>query len=157
MGDYFCAKTNFPASFFLLCIEGASLELGKRRIVTQKTRRLWAFLATLACVMWGISGLFAKGLFNISPKITPMWLTQVRLIISGIVLLLASSGLKHKPIKTLKNKHNVLVILSYGIFGLLPVQLFYFMCIKVANASIATILKFIGPFFVLGYLTITHK
>lgn len=126
-------------------------------MVDPKTRRLWTFLAAMAAVMWGISGLFAKGLFNISPKITPMWLTQIRLIISGIVLLLASSGLKHTPIKTCKNKHNALVILSYGIFGLLPVQLFYFMCIKVANASIATILQFIGPFFVLGYLTIAHK
>lgn len=60
-------------------------------MVDPKTRRLWTFLAAMAAVMWGISGLFAKGLFNISPKITPMWLTQVRLIISGIVLLLASS------------------------------------------------------------------
>lgn len=36
-------------------------------MVTQKQRRLWAFLAGLACVMWGISGLFAKSLFNTSP------------------------------------------------------------------------------------------
>ena len=49
-----------------------------------KTRRLWTLLAALAAVMWGISGLFAKGLFNISAKITPMWLTQIRLIINGI-------------------------------------------------------------------------
>ena len=122
-----------------------------------KTRRLWTLLAALAAVMWGISGLFAKGLFNISAKITPMWLTQIRLIISGIVLLLLSGALKQKPIATLKNKHDALVIFAYGIFGFLPVQLFYFMCIQVANASIATILQFIGPFFVLGYLAFTHK
>ena len=126
-------------------------------MVPAKTRRLWTFLAAMAAVMWGVSGLFAKGLFDISPKITPMWLTQIRLIISGAVLLIASGFLKQKPIATLKNKHNVLVIIAYGIFGLLPVQLFYFMCIQVANASIATILQFIGPFFVLGYLAITHK
>lgn len=126
-------------------------------MVPAKTRRLWTFLAAMAAVMWGVSGLFAKGLFDISPKLTPMWLTQVRLIISGAVLLIASGFLKQKPIATLKNKHNVLVIIAYGIFGLLPVQLFYFMCIQVANASIATILQFIGPFFVLGYLAITHK
>ena len=29
-----------------------------------KTRRLWTLLAALAAVMWGISGLFAKGLFR---------------------------------------------------------------------------------------------
>lgn len=122
-----------------------------------KTRRLWTFLAAMAAVMWGISGLFAKGLFNISSKITPMWLTQIRLIVSGIVLLILAAILKQKPVATLKNRHDAWVILAYGIFGLLPVQLFYFMCIQVVNASIATILQFIGPFFVLGYLALTHK
>ncbi len=38
-------------------------------MVTQKQRRLWAFLAALACVMWGISGLFAKSLFNVSSEL----------------------------------------------------------------------------------------
>ena len=57
----------------------------------------------MAAVMWGVSGLFAKGLFDISPKLTPMWLTQVRLIISGAVLLIASGFLKQKPIATMKN------------------------------------------------------
>lgn len=126
-------------------------------MVDPQKRRLWTFLAAMAAIMWGISGLFAKSLFDISLKITPMWLTQVRLIVSGTVLLLVSAVLKQEPIKTLKNKKDAMVIFAYGIFGLLPVQLFYFMCIKVANASIATILQFIGPFFVLGYLTLTHK
>lgn len=89
-------------------------------MIDPKTRRLWTFLAALAAVMWGISGLFAKGLFNISAKITPMWLTQIRLIISGIVLLLLAGALKQKPLATLKNKHDALVIFAYGIFGLFP-------------------------------------
>lgn len=126
-------------------------------MVTQKTRRLWAFLAALACVMWGVSGLFAKSLFNVSSEITPMWLSQIRMVTSGIILLIVAGILKQKPIATMKNKHDAWVIIAYGIFGLLPVQLFYFMCIKVANASIATILQFIGPFFVMAYLAFTHK
>lgn len=77
------------------------------------------------------------------------------MVTSGIILLIVAGILKQKPIATIKNKHDAWVIIAYGVFGLLPVQLFYFMCIKVANASIATILQFIGP--VLGYLTITHK
>ena len=126
-------------------------------MVTQKQRRLWAFLAALACVMWGISGLFAKSLFNTSPSITPMWLSQIRMVISGIILLIVARFLKQKPIATMKNKHDAWVIISYGIFGLLPVQLFYFIVVQQANASIATILQFIGPFFVMAYLAFTHK
>lgn len=126
-------------------------------MVTQKQRRLWAFLAALACVMWGISGLFAKALFNISPEITPMWLSQIRMVTSGIVLIILAGIVGQKPFGTMKNKHDAWVIIAYGIFGLLPVQLFYFIVVQKANASIATILQFVGPFFVMGYLAITHK
>ena len=126
-------------------------------MVTQKQRRLWAFLAGLACVMWGISGLFAKSLFNTSPDITPMWLSQIRMVTSGIILLIVAGVLKQKPIATMKNKHDAWTIIAYGIFGLLPVQLFYFIVVQQANASIATILQFVGPFFVMGYLAVTHK
>lgn len=123
----------------------------------QSKSRLWTVLAALAAVMWGISGLFAESLFKVSSKITPIWLTQVRLIISGIILLIIATVLHQKPFSVLKDKKNTLHIIAYGIFGLLPVQVFYFIVIEMANASIATILQFIGPFFVLTYLAVTHQ
>jgi drug/metabolite transporter (DMT)-like permease len=126
-------------------------------MVTQKQKRLWAFLAALACVMWGISGLFAKALFNFSPEITPMWLSQVRMVSSGIILLIVAGFVKQKPLATMKNKHDAWVIIAYGILGLLPVQLFYFIVVQQANASVATILQFVGPFFVMAYLAVTKR
>ncbi|MGS0679380.1 EamA family transporter [Lactobacillus johnsonii] len=123
----------------------------------QSKSKLWTVLAALAAVMWGISGLFAESLFKVSSKITPIWLTQIRLIISGIVLLIIATVLHQKPFSVLKDKKNTLHIIAYGIFGLLPVQVFYFIAIEMANASIATILQFIGPFFVLTYLAVTHQ
>ena len=123
----------------------------------QAKSRLWTILAALAAVMWGISGLFAESLFKVSSKITPIWLTQIRLIISGIVLLIIATVLHQKPFSVLKDKKNTLHIIAYGVFGLLPVQVFYFIAIEIANASIATILQFIGPFFVLTYLAVTHQ
>lgn len=126
-------------------------------MTTVKQRRFWALMAALACIMWGISGLFAKALFNISSQITPMWLTQVRMIVAGIILLILAGCLKQHPIKAIIDKNNARDIIAYGLLGLLPVQLFYFIVVQKANASIATILQFIGPFFVMGYLAITHK
>lgn len=123
----------------------------------QAKSRLWTILAALAVVMWGISGLFAESLFKVSSKITPIWLTQIRLIISGIVLLIIATILHQKPFLVLKDKKNTFHIIAYGVFGLLPVQVFYFIAIEMANASIATILQFIGPFFVLTYLAVTHQ
>lgn len=62
-------------------------------------KRLWTCLAALACVFWGISGLFAKGLFNISASITPIWISQVRMVLSGILLLIFCPGNWEKAIK----------------------------------------------------------
>ncbi|WP_297815740.1 DMT family transporter [uncultured Lactobacillus sp.] len=120
-------------------------------------QKLWTILAASAAAMWGVSGLFGEALFGVSNAITPLWLTQTRMIISAVVLLTIAQILGHKPFSTLKNKHDLLVIIAYGLFGLLPVQLFYFIVIQQANASVATILQFMGPFFVIAYLGITHK
>lgn len=122
-----------------------------------KQRRFWTLMAACACMMWGISGLFAKALFNISSVITPMWLTQIRMVTSGIILLLLAGALGLHPVACLKDKKAAGTLVAYGILGLLPVQLFYFIVVKQANASVATILQFVGPFFVLAYMTLTHK
>ena len=120
-------------------------------------QKLWTILAASAATMWGISGLFGEALFNFSASITPLWLTQTRMIVSGIVLLIMAQALGQKPFAILKNKRDLSVIVAYGLLGLLPVQLFYFIVIQKANASVATILQFMGPFFVLAYLGLTHK
>ncbi|MBD5429626.1 EamA family transporter [Lactobacillus sp.] len=117
-------------------------------------KKLWTFLAALACVFWGISGLFAKGLFNISSEITPIWITQVRMIISGVLLLIFAQITGKKPMKIMKNKKDASTVIAYGLLGLLPVQYCYFIVVQQANASIATILQFVGPFFVMIYMVI---
>lgn len=115
-------------------------------------KRLWTCLAALACVFWGISGLFAKGLFEISPEITPIWVSQVRMIVSGVILLIFAQVTGKEPIKTITNKKDAITVFSYGLLGLLPVQYCYFVVVQKANASIATILQFVGPFFVMIYM-----
>lgn len=117
-------------------------------------KRLWTCLAALACVFWGISGLFAKGLFNISSSITPIWISQVRMVVSGIILLVFAQLAGKNPLKAMANKKDAVTVLAYGLLGLLPVQYCYFIVVQQANASIATVLQFIGPFFVLFYMVV---
>ncbi|MCD7125332.1 DMT family transporter [Limosilactobacillus caviae] len=104
-----------------------------------------------ACTFWGISGLFAKALFNVSSSITSMWLTQVRMISAGIILVLLSQIRGEHPFRIFKDLHSAWIIFAYGVFGLVPVQYAYFMAVQYGNASIATILQFIGPFFIIAY------
>lgn len=122
-----------------------------------KNKNFWIFFAALACVFWGVSGLFAKSLFDISLQITPIWLTQVRMIAGGIFLVLLGQLTGKNSFAIWKNKKQARTLILYAILGLIPVQFFYFIVIQHANASIATILQFIGPFFVMAYMTITHQ
>jgi drug/metabolite transporter (DMT)-like permease len=107
-----------------------------------------------ACTFWGISGLFAKALFNVSSSITSMWLTQTRMISAGVILILISQLRGDHPFRIFHNLHNTWVIFAYGVFGLVPVQYGYFMDVQYGNASIATVLQFVGPFFIIAYLAI---
>ena len=104
-----------------------------------------------ACTFWGISGLFAKGIFNTSSSVTSLWLTQSRMTAAGIILVLFSQLHGDHPFQIFKHPHDAWVIFSYGIFVLLPVQFCYFMVVQYGNASIATILQFVGPFFIIAY------
>ncbi|MDO4902868.1 MAG: EamA family transporter [Limosilactobacillus sp.] len=111
-------------------------------------------LVITACTFWGISGLFAKGLFNASSSITSLWLTQTRMIASGLILVLFSQLKGDRPFLIFKNPHDAWVIFAYGIFGLVPVQYAYFLVVQYGNASIATVLQFVGPFFIIAYQAI---
>lgn len=70
-----------------------------------------------ACTFWGISGLFAKALFNISSSITSMWLTQVRMVSAGIILVLLSQIRGKHPFQIFKDLHSAWIIFAYGVLG----------------------------------------
>jgi len=83
-------------------------------------KRLWTCLAALACVFWGISGLFAKGLFNISSSITPIWISQVRMVVSGVLLLIFAQITGKRPLKTMTDKKMQLLSLRTVCWGYYP-------------------------------------
>lgn len=109
-------------------------------------------MVIVACTFWGISGLFAKALFNVSTSITSMWVTQTRMISAGVILLIISQFKGDHPLQIFRNLHDAWVIFAYSFFGLVPVQYGYFMAVQYGNASISTVLQFLGPFFIIAYL-----
>lgn len=120
----------------------------------RKNRTFWSLLALLGAMMWGVSGLFAKALFNFSPSITPLWISQVRMTTSGIIFLLVALLLKQHPFAIWHGWRDALAIIAYGLLGLLPAQYCYFVTVQLGNASIATVLQFLGPFFVIAYMAL---
>lgn len=122
-----------------------------------KSNSKWAGLAAAACILWGISGLFAKGLFNLDPRITPIWVTQMRQVCSGLILLTVAQLTGKHPWQVWKDKKSAVQLLAYAVIGVLPFQYCFFLVVAQANAAIATVIQFIGPFFVLAYLTLTNQ
>ncbi|MCI1553473.1 MAG: DMT family transporter [Levilactobacillus sp.] len=108
-------------------------------------------LASIACILWGISGVAASTLFKLNPHVTALWLTQVRMITAGIILLVLGQLIGVKPFEIWRQKATGLRVISYGLLGLVPVQLCYFEAVKFGNAPIATIIQFLGPFIISIY------
>lgn len=122
-----------------------------------KVQKLWVCLTIIATSLWGVSGLVAKEIFLLEPKVTPLLLSQIRMVFGGIVLLLLAGYRKEHPVAILRDRSSALQALAYGIFGIIPVQYCYFMAIKLGDASIATILQFMAPFFIVLYLAIFKR
>ena len=118
--------------------------------MTQQNHLRGVLLASSACILWGIS-VAASTLFINNPHLTAMWLTQVRMISAGLILLVWGMVAGKHPFKIWHHRHAAWTAVSYGLLGLIPVQLCYFEAVRVGNAPIATIIQFLGPFIISIY------
>lgn len=112
--------------------------------MTQQNHLRGVLLASSACILWGISGVAASTLFINNPHLTAMWLTQVRMISAGLILLVWGMVAGKHPFKIWHHRHAAWTAVSYGLLGLIPVQLCYFEAVRVGNAPIATIINFLA-------------
>ena len=54
----------------------------------------------------------------------------------------------------LKKPRYIFQLLAFGLLGMLPAQYTYFMAIKYGNAPTATVLQFLGPLFIIIYISL---
>lgn len=115
------------------------------------------FLAITAAVLWGVSGTFGQFLFQ-ERSINTEWLVTVRLLFSGVILLLIASIDNPKALWAIwKVKKDAWQLLLFGIFGMVAVQYTYFAAIKHSNAATATVLQYAGPVLIAVYLAIQKR
>jgi drug/metabolite transporter (DMT)-like permease len=115
------------------------------------------FLAVTAALLWGVSGTFGQFLFQ-QRGINIEWLITIRMLISGIFLLLfARFGEKADLFEIWKNKKDALQLAVFSITGMLAVQYTYFAAIKHSNAATATVLQYAGPVVIAMYLAFKNK
>lgn len=106
-------------------------------------------LAVAGSVLWGASGIAGQFLLQ-DRGVTPEWLSAARMIGAGI-LLLGLDGLRcgGDIFSIWKSRHEALMLLLFGVLGMVGVQYTYFAAIALSNAATATILQYTMPILVI--------
>lgn len=114
-------------------------------------------LVLTAAVLWGVSGTVAQFLFH-QHGFSPEWVVVIRLLISGVILLsLAYRKERQKIWGIWKNKQERMSLILFAILGMLAVQYTYFAAIAHGNAATATVLQYLAPILVTGFLAFRGK
>ncbi|AZV55661.1 DMT family transporter [Clostridium sp. AWRP] len=114
-------------------------------------------LVVSASMLWGVSGPVAQYLFQ-KKDISPEWLVDIRLLLSGGFLLIFLYLKNDKKIFNIwKSKYGRRNIILFSIIGLIGVQYGYFASIKYGNAATATILQYLSPVIIVCYVSLKSK
>jgi drug/metabolite transporter (DMT)-like permease len=114
-------------------------------------------LAIGAAILWGVSGTFGQFLFQ-KRAVNVEWLITVRMLVTGIVLLLLAGIHKKNEIWQIwHHRKDSLALLLFSIFGVLAVQYTYFAAINYSNAATATVLQYTGPVLIAIYMALNKR
>lgn len=98
-------------------------------------------LVLSGAVLWGVSGTIAQYLFQ-HLKMDMQWLTVMRLLVSGLLLLGFCYGRERNRVTGVwKDPASRRDLIFFAVFGMLGVQYTYFAAIRYGNAATATILQ----------------
>ena len=113
-----------------------------------------AFLASFGGVCWALSGTFGQFLFQ-ERGFDAVWLTTVRLLAAGIIML-SLSMIKNgmSTFDLWKDRRDVIELLLYGILGMAGVQITYFGAIQFSNAPTGTLIQYTGSVIIVVYVAL---
>ena len=110
----------------------------------------------IAGIAWGLSG--TSGQYLMVHWISALVLTNIRLIVAGLLLVLLSYiKSKEQFLAFLKDKSSLFSLLLFSLFGLFLNQLAYLSAIQETNAGTATVLQYVCPVGILAYTCIKDK
>ncbi|KXT78097.1 DMT family transporter [Streptococcus sp. DD13] len=113
-------------------------------------------LTLVAGIAWGISGV--SGQYLMAAGVPILWLTSIRLFVSGICLLGIAFCVSRQQLKILfRDKKALGQLLFFALFGLLLNQFSYLQAIHHTNAGTATVLQYVCPVIVLVYACLRQR
>lgn len=112
-------------------------------------------LVLTGAIFWGVGGTVSQKLFQ-QYGIDVNWLVTVRLLISGVLLLLVHFTTKERShiVGVWKTKETAVQVLIFGLLGMLAVQYTYMASIQHGNAAVATLLQYTAPVMIIVYLVL---
>ena len=110
----------------------------------------------IAGIAWGLSG--TSGQYLMAHGISALVLTNIRLIVAGLLLVLLSYiKSKEQFLAFLRDKSSLFSLLLFSLFGLFLNQLAYLSAIQETNAGTATVLQYVCPVGILAYTCIKDR
>ncbi|MTD42630.1 EamA family transporter [Erwinia sp. CPCC 100877] len=110
----------------------------------------------IAAVLWGSSGVCAQYIME-SSRISAQWLTMVRLLFSGLILLMLAFMQGERIFRIFSDRAELYRLLFFTLFGALLVQLSFLATIEKSNAATATVLQFLAPSIIVAWFALTRK
>jgi drug/metabolite transporter (DMT)-like permease len=131
--------------------------MNSRGAILAYPRAKGIILVVIAATLWGVSGTVAQYLFQ-QQGFSTSWLVVTRLIFSGVGLLFFSYSVGKQDIWSIwKSKQDILRLIIFGVLGMFGVQYTYFAAIEHGNAATATVLQYLAPVIIAGFLSIRGK
>lgn len=110
----------------------------------------------LSAVLWGSSGVCAQYIMEAS-HISSASLTMLRLLFSGLILLMLSVTHGDKIFAVFKQRESIISLLLFTLFGAMAVQLTFLLTIEKSNAATATVLQFLSPTIIVAWYALVKK
>lgn len=98
----------------------------------------------LAAICWGSSGVAAQYIMEQS-RIAAPFLTMIRLLFGGFILLTLAFMQGEKIFAMFKGRRDASSLVIFSLCGALLVQLTFLLTIEKSNAATATVLQFLSP------------
>lgn len=109
-------------------------------------------LILAGAMLWGASGPMMEWLLGHFAISVPFFLT-IRLIVAGLLVLLVVRLQKGEVFTIWKDPAWRRRLIIFGIFGMLAVQFTFVATIEASNATVATLLQFIGPVYIILFVS----
>lgn len=110
----------------------------------------------IAAMLWGSSGVCAQYIMQQS-HMSPPFLTMIRLLFAGFILLALSFMYGDNIFAVLKNRRDALSLLLFTLAGALTVQLTFLLTIEHSNAATATVLQYLSPSIIVTWFALARK